>query len=108
MRKCALCGLESETIADLRLRQTPTIEGVVDPNYEYDYNVPLCAECYTRVTLAAAMAELEEANVIRTEAAERRERAQARVAFFMAQEEAEERKAAQRTAAKEEEENAYF
>ena len=98
MRKCVLCNLKSESIAEVRLRQTPTIEGVVDPNYEYDYNVPMCAECYARVTLAAAMAELEEADAIRAEAAERRERAQARVAFFMAQEEAEEEKAARRAA----------
>ena len=105
MTVCELCGLVSTNISLLSIRITPPIDGVIDPDYEHDHNVPVCAECSSRIHIACAMTEIKEVFAIRAEAAERRERAQARVAFFMAQEEAEEEKAAQRAAEEKEEED---
>ena len=96
MTKCELCGLVSPDISLLSIRITPPIEGVIDPDYERDHNVPVCAECSSRIHIACAMTEINEVFAIREESRERMERARDRVAFFMAQEEAEEEKAAKK------------
>ena len=87
---CHLCGLLADDVIPMRLRMTPPIDGVVDPAYEYDYGVPVCGECRTRINLACACAELEEIANIRAEAADLRHRVKMRVATFLALEEEEE------------------
>ncbi len=89
-RMCDVCDLKRDDVIPMRLRMTPPIDGVVDPQYEHDYGVPVCGECRFRINLACAEAELMEVAAIRAEAVKRRERARRRAYLHQAWEEAEE------------------
>ncbi len=92
MQICELCGLLAEDVTERKMRVSMPVEGIIDPEYEYD-RICICRPCGTRLAFALAEAEMCEIAAIRDEAAARRKRQGDRVAFLMAQEAAEEAKA---------------
>ena len=103
-RICHICDLLADDVVPMRIRATPPIDGVVDPAYEHDYDVPVCGECRAEINIECAAAEINAIRRIRADAAARRERAQNRTAVFLALEEQEEI-AAQKKEQKEDLEN---
>lgn len=88
MRICSLCGIPKEELSEMSVRRSLKLDGVVDPNNEHDYNMPVCAECSSRIFFASARAEMAEIDAIEAEAVSLKARARERHALFLAMEEA--------------------
>lgn len=101
-RRCQICYRFADDVQPARIRITPPIDGVIDPEYEHNYGTLVCGACRTEINLACANTEIAVVNAIFARSAEERERDRRRAYLLQAWEEIEEEKAARKAAENEE------
>ena len=103
--ECSVCGLLAEDILPIALRKSVGVDGVIKPEFEHDYNSPVCGRCRRRISVAIMKAEAAEIEAIEKEYGLVHELAREEVALFMAFRDAREARALQKYQNEEDPEN---
>ena len=104
-QECNVCGFLAEDILPIKLRRVIPIDGVIDPDYEHDYGVPVCGKCRLFISEAIAEAEVAAIRAIQDECRPILEAKREEVALFMAFRDAREARVLQKYQNEEDPEN---